>query len=82
MENLYALMLFGNWIIQYDLGATALTASFGSSSGHYRQVVDILEQAGFHRIQYSVFRGTSPNLAPHIMDMTNYVRGGLLPNIP
>ena|SRR6266496_4013627 len=108
----------GNWIIQYDLGASALTASFGSSSSKYRQVVGILQNAGFVRIQYSVFRhqngcllqhaintvrtirnlpwagGTSPGGAPHIrsiiisiqnmayMDMTNFVRGGRLPNIP
>ena len=35
------LLRYGNWIIQYDLGATTLTASFGSSSQYYRQVVDI-----------------------------------------
>ncbi|CAG8679342.1 5191_t:CDS:1 [Gigaspora rosea] len=108
----------GNWIIQYDLGAIALTASFGSNSRHYRQVVSLLQTAGFVRIQHSIFRhrsgcvlqhainvvvlirqlpwagGTSPNGAPHIrsirlsiqvmqyMDLTNYVRGGRLPNIP
>ncbi|KAF0452769.1 hypothetical protein F8M41_001879 [Gigaspora margarita] len=113
-----ARMRHGNWIIQYDLGAAALTASFGSSSGYYRQIVSILENAGFVRIQHSIFRhrygcllqhaiyvviqirqlpwagGTSPNGTPHIrsirlsiqvmqyMDLTNYVRGGRLPNIP
>ncbi|CAG8765815.1 5637_t:CDS:1, partial [Acaulospora morrowiae] len=51
-----ALFRYGNWIVQYDLGATALTASFGSSSQHYRQVVDILQGVDFVRIQYSVFR--------------------------
>ncbi|CAG8723523.1 11445_t:CDS:1, partial [Funneliformis caledonium] len=35
------------WIIQYDLGATALTVSFSSSPDHYRQVTDIFEKAGF-----------------------------------
>ncbi|RHZ82844.1 hypothetical protein Glove_103g241 [Diversispora epigaea] len=113
-----ALLRWGNWIIQYDLGATALTTSFGSNSRHYRQVVTILQNAGFTHIQHSVFRhrrrcslqyaidvvgqirqlpwarGTSPNEAPHIrsirlsiqamqyMDLTNYARGGRLPNIP
>ncbi|KAF0552470.1 hypothetical protein F8M41_021786 [Gigaspora margarita] len=119
MANTHEVLLYrGNWIIQYDLGATALSASFGSNASKYREIVSILEAAGFVRIQCSIFRhrrgcllqhaintvrlirrlswarGTSPNGAPHIrsviisiqimpyLDVTNFVRGGRLPNIP
>ncbi|CAG8721640.1 21514_t:CDS:2 [Gigaspora margarita] len=87
-----ARLRYGNWIIQYDLGATALTASFGSSSGHYRQVYAINAVIQIRALPWA--GGTSPNGAPHIrsirlsiqvmqyMDLTNFVRGGRLPNIP
>ncbi|CAG8756688.1 280_t:CDS:1, partial [Acaulospora morrowiae] len=67
----------GNWIIQYDLSARALTDSFGSSSGHYGQVVDILQNAGFVRVRYNVFRHRHGCYLQHAIQTVGIIR--LLP---
>ncbi|EXX64980.1 hypothetical protein RirG_065600 [Rhizophagus irregularis DAOM 197198w] len=45
------LLRFGNWIIMYDLGASALTSSYGTHATAYRQVTDALTSNGFVMVQ-------------------------------
>jgi CRISPR-associated endonuclease Cas2 len=50
------LLRFGNWIVMYDLGASALTNSYGTHATAYRQVTDALTSSGFVMVQQSVYR--------------------------
>ncbi|CAG8739568.1 4834_t:CDS:1, partial [Funneliformis mosseae] len=50
-----ARLRFRHWIIQYDLGAHALSDSFGSSSRYYGEIVRILRNGGFNHAQDSIY---------------------------
>ncbi|CAG8625558.1 14013_t:CDS:2 [Rhizophagus irregularis] len=72
------LLRFGNWIIMYDLGASALTSSYGTHATAYRQVTDALTSNGNpHVIDIRIAIQASP-----LMVMTGFVRGGPFPPIP
>jgi virulence-associated protein VapD len=50
------LLRVGNWIIMYDLGATALRGTYGSHVAAYQDIYRIMTNLGFVRIQYSAYR--------------------------
>ena len=64
----------GHWVIMYDLGATALSDSFGSCSRHYREVKNILVRAGFVRVQQSVFRHSAGCYLLHVVYVLLQIR--------
>ncbi|CAB4419989.1 unnamed protein product [Rhizophagus irregularis] len=69
------LLRFGNWIIFYDLGASALTNSYGNHSAAYRQLTELLTSLGFVMIQQSVYRHAAGCILAHTCAAIVHISG-------